>query len=70
MARGQHVFTRVDTMVYTKQVADDIERGASGRVWRGNLAGSSKHITAYFPTSVIVSLAICHLSSPAGETRC
>lgn len=54
-ARGHDGFERMDTMAYANKVISDIERGASGKVWRGSSATSVQFGSVFLPTSWMVS---------------
>lgn len=54
-ARGHDGVERMDTMAYANKVVNDIERGASGKVWRGNNAAGVRFGSVFLPTSWMVS---------------
>ena len=54
-ARGHDGVMRMDTMAYANKVVNDIEGGASGRIWRGTNAAGAKFGLAFLPTSWVVS---------------
>lgn len=54
-ARGEDGVARMNTKEYAENVVNDIERGASGQVWRGNNAAGAKFGSVFLPTSWMVS---------------
>ena len=57
-ASGNDGSKRQNTDVYAAQVVDDIIHGATGKVWRGEGAGSIKFATAYVPQGMIVGVPL------------
>jgi 1-acylglycerone phosphate reductase len=55
-ARGGDGFARMDTERYAEHVMKDVLRGATGRLWVGNIAAVTKWTSALLPDSLIVSL--------------
>ena len=63
-ARGGDGFARMDTERYAEHVVKDVLRGATGRLWVGNIATVTKWTSALLPDSLIVSLPLL-LHTPA-----
>lgn len=49
---------RTPSAEFARAVVDDIARGASGKVWRGAMAGTTTIMSAYAPSSVIVWMSL------------
>lgn len=47
---------------FAKQLAKDVLAGASGPIWRGNMAGATKFVSTYMPTFVLVSCRVTSVS--------
>lgn len=55
---------RTPADVFAKTVVDDVLGGSSGKVWRGAMAGTTKLMSHYAPSSMIVRIhPFCHCSS-------
>lgn len=54
--RGHDGVKRMETIDYANKVADEITRGASGKVWRGSTAGAVKFGSVFLPQSSMVSV--------------
>ncbi|KAF7511590.1 hypothetical protein GJ744_004178 [Endocarpon pusillum] len=54
-AQGHDGVKRMETMDYAKKVVNDIEAGASGKVWRGSTAGAVRFGSVFLPQSLMDS---------------
>ncbi|PWY71671.1 putative hydroxybutyrate dehydrogenase [Aspergillus heteromorphus CBS 117.55] len=58
MARGEDGVERMELMTYSNEVVSRIIQGATGKVWYGCHAESTRHGTSHLPTSVLDAGAV------------